>query len=132
MRDAPLQRAVEIFAILHLLAIGLSHVLAPRAWVDVFALLHRQGKPGAFAVAFMSLWFGSIVAAFHDVWSGIPAILTLIGWAQVVKGLVYFAFPGFGLRRIAMVTPQRTSWFAWGGFVLLVPAALLAWHLASS
>ena len=132
MQVASVQRAVEVFAILHLAAIGLSHVLAPRAWVDFFQLLHRQGKPGAFFVAFMSLWFGSIVAAFHDVWTGVPAILTAIGWAQVVKGLVYFVFPGFGLRRMAMVTPQRAPWFAWGGAVLLVPAALLAWHLASS
>ena len=73
----------------------------------------------------MSLGFGSIIAAFHNVWSGIPAALTVIGWAQVVKALIYFCFPRFGLRRLEMVSVERARVFA---FVIL--AGLLIYHLA--
>ena len=77
----------------------------------------------------MSLWFGSIIVAFHNVWSGIPAMLTFIGWAQVVKALIYFWFPEFGLKRIAYVKPERAHLYSVAGIVSLGIAALLGLHL---
>ncbi|HEX4954318.1 MAG TPA: hypothetical protein VF017_13080 [Thermoanaerobaculia bacterium] len=123
--------AVEVFALVNLSIIGLSHVLAPRAWAGFFRLLHQQGEPGVFAVGFMSLWFGSIIVAFHNVWSGLPMILTLIGWGQVLKALIYFTFPAFGLRQIARVPPERAHLFVYGGLILLGLTALLAYDLIS-
>ena len=120
-----METAVQIFGAIHLLVIGLSHILAPRAWADFFICLRARGESGVFVVGFMSLGFGSIIAAFHNVWSGIPAALTVIGWAQVVKALIYFCFPRFGLRRLEMVSVERARVFA---FVIL--AGLLIYHLA--
>lgn len=122
--------AVELFAIIHLTVVGVSHVLAPKAWARFFALLREQGHAGVFVVAFMSLWFGSIVAAFHPVWSGIPAVLTVVGWAQVAKGLLYFTWPAFGLRQLGRVPEERARLFIPGGLLLLGLAALLGYHRA--
>jgi ABC-2 type transport system permease protein len=55
--------------------------------------------------------------------------LTVIGWAQVLKGLVYFTFPAFGLRRMQMVSYERTYIFIPGGVVFLVLAGVLGYHL---
>ena len=124
-----LATAVQIFAIIHFTVIGLSHVVAHRAWAEYFILLRDKGNAGVFVVAFMSLGFGSIVAAFHWVWSGVPLVLTLFGWAQVLKGLLYFSFPAFGLRKLEMVSLERSRMFAVPGVALLVVAGLLLNHV---
>lgn len=119
------QTAVQIFAIIHLSTIGLSHVLAHRAWAEFFVWLREKGHPGVFVTAFMSLGFGSIVAAFHPVWSGLPLVLTLLGWSQVLKGLLYFSFPAVGLRALGRVSIERSTMFVIPGIGFLVFAALL-------
>lgn len=124
-----METAVQIFAVIQLGTIGLSHVLAPRAWAEFFILLRGKGHTGVFVVGFMSLGFGSIVAAFHNVWTGIPAVLTILGWAQVLKALIYFTFPAYGLRALATVSVDRARVFVYAGFFLLALAALFGYHL---
>jgi hypothetical protein len=125
-----LENAIQLFAIINFLIIGVSHVTAPRAWADFFLILRAKGEAGVFAVAYMSLIFGSIVAAFHNVWSGIPVVLTVIGWGQVLKAFLYFAFPRFGLRRLEMVSHERAYVFRYPGVVLIILAGALIYHLA--
>lgn len=126
-----MQRALQIYVVISFVVIGLSHTFQPQAWVEFFTYLRERGRAGVFAVAFMSLWFGALVVAFHNVWSGIPVVLTVIGWAQVVKALVYFCFPAFALRQLARPTPERAWIFIPGGIFLLALAGLLGFHLAS-
>ena len=125
----PLERAVEIYAIVNFVVIGLSHALRPRPWVAFFTLLRQHGEAGVFAIAFLALMFGSIIVAFHNVWSGIPLLLTLFGWAQVTKALVYFVFPGFVLRKLRFPGEDRASLFVPPGVAFLLLAGLLGYHL---
>ena len=127
-----MERAVLLFAVIQFAVIGISHTLQPRSWVRFFLLLHEKGHAGVFATAFLSLWFGSIIVAFHPVWSGIPAVVTAIGWAQVLKGFLYFVFPDLGLRKIGSVSEDKTSGFVAAGVVFLFIAVLVAYHLAST
>ena len=127
-----MERAIQIYAIINFAVIGISHVLQPRAWVDFFVFLRERGEAGVFATAFLSLIFGSIIVAFHNVWSGIPLVLTLVGWAQVLKALIYFAFPAFGLRRLQIPTYERARVFVPAGVAFLVLAALLGYHVWST
>ena len=53
-----MERAVQIFGVIHLLTIGLSHILAPRPWAEFFLRLRERGEAGVFVVAFMSLGSG--------------------------------------------------------------------------
>ncbi len=132
MRNTPVETAVQILAVIQLATIGLSHVLAPRAWADLFILLRSKGHAGVFVVAFLSLWFGSVIVAFHNVWSGIPAVLTLLGWAQVLKALIYFTFPAYGLRALSTVSVERARVFVYAGLFLLALASLVGYHLGSA
>ena len=125
-----MENAVVIFALVHFTVIGLSHVFAPRGWVSFFLWLRSKGEAGVFIVGGMSLWFGSIIVAFHNVWTGWATLLTIIGWAQVFKGALYFIFPSFGLKMLGRVSPDKAHHFVIGGVVLLLGlAALLGWHL---
>lgn len=125
-----MERAVEIFALVQFTVIGLSHVFAPRAWVRFFVWLRDKGEPGVFVLAFLTLGFGAIIVSFHNVWSGVPAVLTVVGWAQVFKGALYFIFPSIGLKMLGRVSLDKAHHFVIGGVVLLLGlAALLGWHL---
>ncbi len=121
-----MEQAVVVFALIHLVIMGVSHITAPHAWIDFFVKLREQGERGVFVVAFMSLGFGSIIAAFHQVWSGWPLVLTLLGWAQVLKAAIYFIWPSFGLKKLERVSPERPRDFLIAGVGLLVIAALVA------
>ena len=106
-----LERAVQVYAIINLTVIGVSHVLRPRAWVDFFDVLRQRGEAGVLAVALLNLAFGSIIVAFHNVWSGIPLALTLVGWVNVAKALAYLTFPAFALRKPVEVRAARSASF---------------------
>ena len=125
------QDAIEVLAVLNFAVTGASHLLRPQDWVEFFTKLRGQGRAGVYFIAFLSLGFGSLVVAFHPIWTGPPAALTVFGWAQVAKGLIYFLFPGYALGKLAVVTPERGWMFRLGGGALLLFAALLAWGLWS-
>jgi len=121
--------SVRALAAIQLGAVGLSHVIAHRAWTSFFIGLRSKGDAGVLCVALLSLGVGSFVVAFHPVWSGIPAALTVYGWLQVLKGTVYLTFPAIGLRKLRVVSEERSRMFVLPGVGLLALAALLAYDL---
>lgn len=123
-----MERAIELLAAIQSLVIGLSHVAQPGAWVEFFVWLRSKGRAGVFASGFLSLWFGSIIVAFHNVWEGLPAVLTVVGWAQVVKALVSFVLPQLAMRGLNRVSPERAREFVIGGVVLLGLSGIF-WYL---
>lgn len=122
-----MERAVEVFAVINLWIMGLSHILAPKVWIDFFVQLREKGHPGVFVVGFMSLFFGSIIAAFYNVWSGLGLVLTLLGWVQVLKGTLYLLFPACGMRGLRRVDPEKPYYFVVAGVGLLVLAGVVVY-----
>ena len=123
-----MEAAIQVFALVNLAVIGVSHIVQPRAWVVFFEWLRGKGEAGVFATAFLSLGFGSIIVAFHNVWSGLPMVLTLLGWAQILKAFVYFTWPSYGLRKLQTVSEERANLFVFAGIALVAVAALLLVH----
>ena len=124
-----IKTAIEIFAALNFTVIGLSHLFQPQVWVDYFTWLRAKGKVGALLNGLHALTFGSIIVAFHNIWHGLPVLLTIIGWAQVLKGLLNMVVPALGLRTLQRVHSERAWEFQLGGALALVLAAAL-WYLA--
>jgi uncharacterized protein YjeT (DUF2065 family) len=123
------QHSIEVLALLYFLVIGLSHLLQPHAWVDYFVRLRNQGRSGMFTEGFLALSFGALIVAFHNVWSGLPIVLTVIGWAQVAKGLLRFVAPQLSLRVYERVSHERAGQFRIAGWVALAIAAFLGYLL---
>ena len=98
-----MERAVQVFAAVSFLVIGLSHIFQPGAWVEFFTRLRSLGRPGVFAEGFISLNFGALIVSFHNVWSGPAVVLTLIGWGQVLKALFRFVAPAATVGAEAVV-----------------------------
>ena len=116
-----MERCVEVLAIILFGVIGLSHMLQPKAWAEFFILLHGIGKAGAFVDGLLNLPVAGIIIGFHNTWSGIPAVLTLVGWALLIKSLLRFCLPQYGVRLMARVSVERAWEFqvAGAGLVLL-------------
>jgi uncharacterized protein YjeT (DUF2065 family) len=122
-----MEQATQLFAAISFLVIGLSHLLQPKAWVAFFQALAARGEPGAFLEGFLCLTFGAFVAAFHNVWHGPALVLTLIGWAQILKGLVRFVAPQLALRVMARASIERAWHFRVGGVFALLVSGFLGW-----
>ena len=122
-----IERAAEVFAVVNLAVIGLSHIAQPKGWVEFFIFLRERGHAGVFFNGMLSLTFGSILVAFHNVWTGVAMIVTLLGWAQVLKGLISLVAPSVGLKKMMRVSMDRAWEFQAAGAVLVVLAALIAW-----
>ena len=122
-----MERAVEGFAAVCLFGVGLSHVLQPLAWVEFFVWLRGQGRCAVFLEALLNLSFGALVVAFHNVWTGLPIVLTLLGWGMVVKGLMRLVAPELGLRAYRRIEPERAWQFRVAGILALALSALLGY-----
>jgi hypothetical protein len=127
-----MERAIEIFAVIQLTIIGLSHIVHHRAWAEFFIWLRAKGDPGVFANGFLSLTAGSLIFAFHRVWSGIPLVLTLFGILNILKAANCFLFPARAMRSMQRVSLERSREFVAAGAVSLALAAVVAYGLVTS
>jgi len=124
-----MELAIQKIAAISFLVIGLSHVIQHRAWAEFFLHWKEEGVVGVFYTAFLHFAFGAFIVGFHNVWSGIPVVLTLMGWGWVLKGLIYFLYPRHGLRVLGRLRIERSWEFAVPGALLVVYAGLLAYHI---
>ena len=124
-----MERSVEVFAIILFGVLGLSHILQPKAWAEFFILLRGKGEAGAFVDGFLNLPVAGIIIAFHNVWSGIPAVLTVLGWCLLIKSLIRFCAPKLGLRMMARVSVERSWEVQVAGAGLVVLAGLLGYGI---
>ena len=122
-----MEQATQVFAAVSFLVIGLSHLAQPRAWVAFFQALAARGAPGAFLEGFLCLSFGAIIVGFHNVWHGPALVLTVVGWAQVLKGLGRFLAPEMAIRAMQRATAERSWHFRVGGVFALGLSAFLWW-----
>ena len=90
--------SIAIFASINFTIIGLSHIFQTEAWHEFFQKLHSIGRAGAFANGFLTLLMGSLIVSFHNIWNGVPIILTLIGWCYLLKSTIIFLNPEWSLR----------------------------------
>ncbi len=122
-----MERSVEVLAIILFGVLGLSHIVQPKAWAEFFILLRGKGEAGVFVDGFLNLPLGAVIAAFHNVWSGFPLVLTLVGWGLLIKSLIRFCAPRQGLRMIARVSLERSWEFQVAGVGLVTLAGLIGY-----
>lgn len=125
----PVERATEVFAVIQFTIVGLSHILRPRDWADFFIWLRERGHAGVFVHGFLSLWFGSIVLAFHNVWTGLPTVLTVVGCLYLAKAVLCFLLPWTQMRTLGRVSRERAWEFVFPGVVYVAVAGVLAYSL---
>jgi uncharacterized protein YjeT (DUF2065 family) len=117
----------ERFVALSLVAVGLSHVLQPARWVELFDDLLRLPY-AALVIGTLTLPLGLFVVLTHNVWvADWPVVVTVCGWGWTAKATLYMLRP----RVTAVVTGQRLctprTIFA-AGALFAVLGAGVTWH----
>lgn len=124
-------RSIEVFVLISLAVISISHIIRASAWTAYFDVLRRHGAAGVMVNGMMALSFGALVVAFHNVWTWPAIIITLIGWGQVLKGVLHLCVPGVGERSLGLVTtnPERKFMLAGAGMLALTVVAAVTLFL---
>jgi hypothetical protein len=122
-----MERSVEVLAIILFGVFGLSHLLQPKAWAEFFILVRGKGEAGAFVDGLLNLPLAGVIIGFHNVWSGIPVVLTLVGWGLLIKSLLRFCIPKYGLMMMARVSVERSWEFQVAGAALVILAGLIGY-----
>jgi hypothetical protein len=91
--------------------------------------MHGKGEVGSLLNALLHFPVGVLIVSFHNVWSGLPIILTLIGWGLVVKSFIYFVFPGLGVKILSRVSMERSWGFIVAGIFSIGISGLLIFSL---
>jgi uncharacterized protein YjeT (DUF2065 family) len=128
--DQNMEVAIEKLVALCCFVIGLSHIVQPRAWAELFIDWRGKGDVGVIYTALLHFCFGALVVAFHNVWHGLPLVVTLLGWGWNVKGLLYLTYPKVGMKMLTRVSIERSWEFVVAGVVLVALGALIAYSLA--
>ena len=122
-----MERSIEVLAVILSGVLGLSHILQHKAWAEFFILLRGKGEAGAFVDGFLNLAVAGAIIGFHNVWSGIPAVLTLVGWCLLIKSLIRFCAPKLALRMMSRVSMERSWEFQVAGAALVVLGGLIGY-----
>ena len=126
-----MELAIQKIAIVSFFVIGLSHIIQSRTWAQFFIDIRNKGEMGSFINAFIHLPLGALIVGFHNVWQGIPMILTFMGYSWVLKSFIYFVFPKRGLKTMARVSLERSWEFIAGGVILVGIGGLLLFSVIS-
>lgn len=124
-----MESSIEKLTALYFFVTGLSHIIQPGVWVRFFIMLREKGEIGSFLNAFIHFPLGAFLVAFHNVWHGIPLIVTLIGWGLTLKSTIYFVFPRYGMKMLGTISPKRSWHFVVAGVFSVLLAALIFYPL---
>lgn len=113
--------AVEAVLALPFLVIGLSHLIRPRLWHELFKELASMGHMGIIYRTFLfELWPAAAIVAFHQDWSWPDILVTIYGHALIIKIAVSLIFPEIGLRSLELAATRGPRVFLPAGIVLCV------------
>lgn len=118
---------IERLTALAFIVTGLSHIAAPHAWTRFFIEMRDKSAVPGFFNAYLHIPLGLLIVAFHPVWSGPGLLVTLTGWALVVKGTLYFLWPQLALRSMAHVSEERAGQFRIAGIAGLGLGLAAGW-----
>lgn len=115
---------VEALLAIPFLLMGASHVAQPAMWREYFVRLGEQGPPAVVTRTFvLELWPALLIVVFHQVWSGLPVLLTLYGHLLLLKIALSMLAPAVGLRSLHLAR-KGDAGFRVGGGVLVALGGL--------
>lgn len=123
---------IERVLAIGLLVVGLSHFFRAQLWADFFEDW-RRNRFLPFYLGWLYLTLGTVIAFGHNVWAwDLVVIVTILGWAWTLKGILYLLWPNL-LTRLAekhMAPDQHPARkFAFAGALMVVIGALLVWRV---
>jgi hypothetical protein len=126
-----METAVERLVAICILVTSLSHIIQPRAWAKFFIMLREQGKVGSILCGLLHFPLAVIVVAFHNIWHGLPIVVTILGWGLLLKSVLYMTYPAHGLRMLTRVSIERSWEFVVAGIMGVLLSGLILYFALS-
>lgn len=121
--------AIERLVAISFLVIGLSHILQPRAWVEFFIRFREKGAVGSLQLGLFHLPLALLIVSFHNIWHGLPLVVTLVGWGQLLKSFLYLIYPKHGLKMLSVLSVERSWQFILGGVFAIAISGVIFFSL---
>lgn len=105
------------------LIVGIGMLVNTKSFKAAF-IQFSQNKALIIYMGIISLLFGLLIVLTHNIWSGWPMIITIIGYLSVLKGIARLCFTD----RVAQFVPRYTenkSYYVLSVIVLLLSLVLL-------
>src|SRR5882724_6593456 len=109
------ETAIEKLVAICFLVIGLSHIFQPRGWVKFFIMLREKGEVGSILNGLLHFPLGALIVSFHNVWHGIPLVVTIMGWGLLIKSLIYLTYLKHGMKVLSQVSLEKSCGFVVAG-----------------
>ncbi len=110
---------------LYMLAIGVS-ILMNRRQMMLAVVALMKDRAVQLMGGVIALLLGLFLVNIHNDWSTLPAVLvSLVGWAALVKGLVYLFLPEAKLAKLVHALTER-SWYMIDGVLAVIIGLYLA------
>ena len=116
---------MEWFVAFVLMLTGMSHMLYPRLWAELFRELLRLRFAGLI-VGTLTLPLALLVVIWHNVWVlDFPVIVTLVGWIWLVKSILYLLYPAALTKAASPHMDHPRRFIITGAILLLLGAAVV-------
>lgn len=109
---------------LYFLIIGALMLFRKRAFMEVISDFYRT-PASLFLPGMIATFFGLMLVLNHDYWNAgtLAFIVTLIGWAVLIKGLALLFVPEAATRSVRSLKVRKLSW-VYAAVVIIVGAYL--------
>jgi uncharacterized protein YjeT (DUF2065 family) len=124
-----METSIQKLVAISYFVVGLSHIFQPRVWTEFFIAWREKGEVGIFLTGLLHFPMGVLIVSFHNVWHGIPLIVTVMGWGLVIKGLIYLTYPKHGMRVLSRVSRERSWEFVVAGIFAVALSAVIMYPL---
>jgi len=83
----------KIFSVMAI-CLGLGAIFDKNLFQDMVKdTFKNKGVSMLFGI--ISLVFGMLIVTYHNIWNGWAVIVTIMGWAGIIKGALILIFPTF-------------------------------------
>ena len=115
--------------VVFMLVVGLSFLVQGRYWLQ-FSREVREVPNRFFPLALLMVVLGSAVVATHNDWSfGWGLVITVYGWALLVKGAALLIYPQFADWFSDLSDRFYLTWIRVGGAIFALFGAILTYKI---
>jgi len=109
-----LARALGIYALVGGLAILMNRKYYRKVAIAVF-----KNEALVLFGASLDLFFGVLIVTSHNVWSGWPIAITLLGYVGLVEGTLFLLFPN-SIREWRRGMMNKSAWMFFGALSVVL------------
>lgn len=117
-------KAIEVFYGVWILVLGISLLTAHQQWKKLISSW-LQNPEQYFILAFVFMPIGLFTIMFHNIWSGLSIIVSVLGWIVTIKAITIFCFPTLIYKFIDTSLLKRKMFLAVAVIYLLIGLCIL-------